>query len=402
MSFRKNLNEQIYVKDWLKWKPYSSHTRYDKDFVAIANEVKNLLQNHPGGWFHSFDYRKEDYKNLALLLTSYFEDYISEIGIWKAYIDYNKRLFGKYLPFYDLEEYDPDDINHQDMAFLIWYFMCVNSGRFFGPDAPDILDISKDLFRLLEPKIEEVFVSEFYDSYFNIPDDIDFFELKNRLKWFALHSYLPGFEFSLRFAEDAAEYFEKNPEMGADPDMIGKMVYAFQEDYLYSKRSKLSAFSTLEWFSAVATCSEKMKQNILDLRKRVMSLFLYEGHDAQYYQFSQLQTKKLVSVHKESFTMNTRKTKEGESFFLTLVEWQGDWWLTGTLMGWGKPASDNLSDFDQDLGSIPFYLYSLEEQTGIIKNTDTMEANFLDYFHDQFILVKNQQELQKAMDKFLE
>jgi hypothetical protein len=271
-----------------------------------------------------------------------------------------------------------------------------------GPDAPDILDIAKGIYELLEPKIEEVYITEFYRSFFEIADDISFFELKIRLKWFALHSYIPGYEFSLKVRDEALLFFEEHPDFVRSEETADQMKYAFEEDYLYAKRSSLSAFSSLEWFSEVANGSKEIKRHILNLEKRIMTMFIYEGEDERYYKFSEKNTGKQMEVRKESVTLDTRNIKGREMFFLSLVKWNGDWWMSGTLLGWGESDGNSPDPNAPNAEPPPFYLFNEKEQANLRENTELMGRHFQDYFQDQFILLKNEEELQKAVNSFFQ
>lgn len=400
MARKKRLRrKQIYITDWLKWKPYKNFIGYDKAYVEIANEVLSLIKSYHS-WFDSFEFSDGDLKTLAIIVTSYFEDFINEIGIWDAFTRRNRKLYGYYLPFYDMRDYDPEYLNPQDFSFLVWYFMNVTKDKMYGPDAPDILALGDDLYDLLEAKIDEANATGFYDEYFNIADDIYFFELKTRLKWFATHSYLLGFEFGKQIKIDVLKFLEEERDE-IPVENAGQMAYALEEDYLYIKRSVLSAFSTPEWFSETADCSAKMKRQIVDLHKRIMGAFQYEGHSTNHYRFSHLQTDKIVEVNKESVTIDLKNTQKGDMHLLTLVKWNDDWWLTGTLMSWGQVDKKSLEKQKADFNSIPFYIYSEEQQKKIKEDTDFMYRQFVEYFGKRLVFFKNETALQTAVNGFM-
>lgn len=59
---------------------------------------------------------------MALTLAHYLEDVISDFGLWAAFTSKHRELYGKYLPFYTIDEenYYCDEINPEDVRFLIW------------------------------------------------------------------------------------------------------------------------------------------------------------------------------------------------------------------------------------------------------------------------------------------
>lgn len=65
-----------------------------------------------------------------LFLTSYLEDLVSGSELWNSFVRKHTKLYDKPLPFYVTEDYAEEEINNEDICFLIWYFMGLyNSGR---------------------------------------------------------------------------------------------------------------------------------------------------------------------------------------------------------------------------------------------------------------------------------
>ena len=119
---RRTSADKVYIKDWMTFKPYDVHTSYDLHYLKIANDIYEGILVVKNKKVFAFDIPAP--KMLACIIPSYYEDYVSEIGIWKAFTSDNEELYGYYLPFYESEEYDPDYINPKDIAYLIWHFCC--------------------------------------------------------------------------------------------------------------------------------------------------------------------------------------------------------------------------------------------------------------------------------------
>jgi Protein of unknown function (DUF3843) len=111
----------VSISDWLKMKPYeTSNSAYDRHYLGLCSDVLKCL-NEDKDFFNEFDINLDNRKELACMLVSYYEDYINDIGIWRAYTSYNEELFGYPLPFYKLDEYQTDYVNVEDIAFMIWH-----------------------------------------------------------------------------------------------------------------------------------------------------------------------------------------------------------------------------------------------------------------------------------------
>ncbi len=116
------MNNKIYIKDWLCLKPYTDQTATDSYYLKLSNDVLKVLNQTKQTFSLQIGFEDEDLKDLACLLTSYFEDIISETNIWNSFIRLHKRLYKIQLPFFKLNEYVEEEINVQDICFLIWYF----------------------------------------------------------------------------------------------------------------------------------------------------------------------------------------------------------------------------------------------------------------------------------------
>lgn len=100
---------RIYNKEWLDFHPYHNTDSVDLYYVNLANKIKKTILEVLGDNPYSSE---ESLDELACMLTAWFEDVISPLGIWKAFTTECEKVYGTKLPFYDLtEEHYPDEIN---------------------------------------------------------------------------------------------------------------------------------------------------------------------------------------------------------------------------------------------------------------------------------------------------
>ena len=105
---------------------------------------------------HAFSRRNEekDARYFSLCLTAWFEDVISQVGIWTTFTAACKKRYGNWLPFYPLDEnYYPDEINVEDIRFLLWHhiqFSSRDEGRIINPENPGIELIANELYCILD------------------------------------------------------------------------------------------------------------------------------------------------------------------------------------------------------------------------------------------------------------
>ena len=389
------LGRKISNQQWLQFKPYTLMTRYDNYYLGKATHVYKILRLHKS-WFDSYGFTSKDLGTLACILTSHFEDFINEIGIWQFFQQTNKKLYGHPLPLYDLSDYDEDYLNPADFSYLIWHFMCKTTNRVFAPDAPAILQIGTAIYEFFEPLIEDALATDVYDKLLQLDEATHFYEVKERLKWFALGTYTMGNEFAKHMVEAINDFMLKEDGMNRvmSVDMYS---YTIQDDYLYARHSSFSALSCLEWFVGIANCSEDLKQNILGLKQRIMSPLYFEGEEANYWLFRQLQTNEVLKIRKESVTLKKEVQVEGYMQMMNLVKWKGDWWMSGTTIGYGQISEKEKDKMRKDIANTPFYANSEENQQKLRSATDDMEKYFVEYFGSNVVLFETQKELQAAM-----
>ena len=130
-------NIKIFPKDWLQIHPYKQSTPIDSYYTSIANRIYDIMEQTQ--LVNSFE--GDEVKQICIRLAAYFEDVISELGIWRNFILYFKKTYGKYLPFYTPDDhYYDDEVNYEDVRFLLWHFTQqyhgFRKGTFVSPDNP--------------------------------------------------------------------------------------------------------------------------------------------------------------------------------------------------------------------------------------------------------------------------
>lgn len=130
-------NIKIFPKDWLQLHPYKQSTPVDSYYTGIANRIYDIMEKTE--LVNSFE--GEETKQICIRMAAYFEDVISGMGLWRAFILTHKELYGKYLPFYTPDDhYYDDEVNLEDVRFLLWHYTQqyhgYRKGTFVSPDNP--------------------------------------------------------------------------------------------------------------------------------------------------------------------------------------------------------------------------------------------------------------------------
>ena len=108
---------KIYMKAWLDLHGRAKVLATDHWYLEFANLLLPVISE-------SYLYKSETQESqnqVTLMLTLYLEDCVTDGGNWRQFIRWHKRNYGRYLPFYELSEgYLTDEINKEDIAFLLW------------------------------------------------------------------------------------------------------------------------------------------------------------------------------------------------------------------------------------------------------------------------------------------
>lgn len=385
--------------DWLKSKFYKHLSSYDTFYVQRCRELYELLLEYED-WFSRANMNRDNLIELARMLGGYFEDFTSEIGIWSAFVRYNQSLYGYPLPFYDLTDYDTDYINQPDLAFLVWKFMANHfPDRNFAPDHPVIMEIADEAFIILEDNIDNAPATDFYEKFFTIKANDNFFSLKDKLSWFGVASYLLGTEMAPKMHES----IDKDGMMYG-PEHFSSVAYMLTEPYLFSARSSFSALNSAEWFAEVARCSPDVKKAIRQMQPGHMGRFLLvDDSDKTYYLFRHGQTDRLYRVRRDSLRGGKpigSSVADNHLFTMNLRQWNGDWWLSGTMVN--SPATDaQIREYHNTPVQQP-WLYD-DEKMALIRDIEAgQERAHMAFFGDRLAVFSDEKAYEAASKAFIE
>lgn len=154
-------------------------------YVDVANRIYGRIKDIELDFPDSDGLKKEVAINVAI----YFEDKMSGIGLWKAFVAKHKQMYSRLLPFFADVELDEDDVNAKEVELLIWIVLSRNfDDCFLNP-----LVMGEGVARLIMDVLteeDEVEVNEdLYDFIYNEDKANDYFKLKHILIWLR-RSYL--------------------------------------------------------------------------------------------------------------------------------------------------------------------------------------------------------------------
>ena len=183
--------KKIYPKKWLELHPYKQTNSVDQYYVGIENEIhKRLYSSTIADAFEE----EENIRYTSLCLAAWFEDVISQTGIWQAFTAECRKRYGAYLPFYPIKgDYFPDEINLEDIRFLLWHhiqYLCRGISA-INPENPGIEQTAQEIYGLLAEEYETAPENERMQEflYHSAMGEEDFFRYREILDWFHYQCY---------------------------------------------------------------------------------------------------------------------------------------------------------------------------------------------------------------------
>lgn len=155
---------KITNQEWLAYMPYDKFSDIDKYYVDIVKRVYDVLASDEN-FEEEFYLDDARIQNIAMNLTLWFMDVISEGNMWHAFTTECKQRYGKYLPFFDIDESDyyPDEVNLEDVHFLLWhYIQCTQNG-----DGKHTFHPKYDILESMAWKLYHIFEDEFENAPIN-------------------------------------------------------------------------------------------------------------------------------------------------------------------------------------------------------------------------------------------
>jgi len=329
---------RIYIDKWLELKPYEKHHSTDNYYLQLSNQINTILFS--GKFYDQFNFYidDEDIQGLSCFLTSYLEDLVSETNLWNSFCRAHKELYNKALPFYDLSEYYEEEINIQDISFLIWYYLnAFNENLFIFPFSNFIIEISREIMEVFEEEWEYAPENKLLKTFYTIDEkEKDFYKARNLISTLLFNSYL--------FYPDTTELLIQSEmdiilEDEEDPNLLGYLDEN-RDRMLHETNTRLLGFKGKEWASLIIGRSHNLKNDFINISQKILGYFFYKGQDENNVFIEHIASGKSFSLTKKSYDHYQSLTKIDTILFIGIVRWKDEWWFSGIHFQ---------RDFDADL-----------------------------------------------------
>ena len=320
----------IFTKDWMTLHPFAQSDETDLYYANIADKVYALVEDSE---YAKLMRNKGNMIYLSLCLTSWFEDVISQLGIWKAFSTECKRRYGTYIPFYDTDgSYSQDDINLADVKFLLWHHVqqLYFDDRFIFPNMKGLDALAEEVFSLFDAEYETAPENTRLHSLLCEGEltGKEFYQYRDVLKWLHFGCY-----FNVGNGKKMQQEMQKIMPMVNDRMQADITAYGVQNDLISNSRSNLLSLTTPEWMALISRQHPK-RQIWAEAKSQEFSYYTIEREDDEYIYLKDLVTgEKNINVCKASIQMRDFSGLIKNKSAITLcLFWYGNcWWQNGIM-----------------------------------------------------------------------
>ena len=313
--------QMITTMDIASHHPKGMRCNTDVEYSRVGNKILKKFNDT-----NIMDLSKENIKDLAIKLTLYFEDVVSDLGIWRGFTDWNKAHYGKYIPFYDYDEKDyfQDQPQIEDIQVILWLSFSEVSNGISYPYSKATIILSEAAFAVMDEEFENTPINEEFKSYLEKAEFVnDFIAQRDVLKWLYFSCYLTH---TLK-CKDAFIY-----DSGLWAENIGEEmgVYCAECGVIYSLEIGPLNLHTPQWLSMIlrAHKNDRAAKIIEEQEYRAIILYKIEEINNDHVVFRAPSDETLtITLHALNYS-NVSELYKGFAL-CSLVKYDGAWQLNG-------------------------------------------------------------------------
>ena len=400
------IKDKIFIKDWLVFKPYSKHAPTDMYYLGLCNKVLASLTTMPS--FDYLDLGLNHTKELACFLTSYFEDLVSGSNIWNTFVRLHKEKYDKILPIYEVGEgYYEQEINLEDVRFLIWYFVAAYfDDDTIEPKSTEVLAIAQKVMEVFEEEWETAPENELLKSCYEIEGKLsgkdEYYEVRRFLQVLLFETYLFFPDTCLRINEEHEEILEEHKGKGLSIHEMANFLDEATDTSTHTYCTRLLGLTAKEWAAEILGKEKQISKDILQLSDKIFSHFLYKGQDDKVIHLEHIASEEKFEMVKKSFD-SANKLVETDTMLLTgMIRWKGEWWFTG-LFGSSPYNAEIYAETKNDVDELSVVDFLNEEDTKkeLLDNLKIEKEIFLEMTDNALVTFMPIKEVHAFMEEFL-
>jgi len=333
------VKDRIYIKHWLELKPQNYSSNTDSYYLKIANKIYSSFNSESKLVLLNFMDKEEIY-SFCCFLTCYFEDIISDTNLWQSFKKEYTSNHNKTLPFFNLDSnYIDEEINVEDLAILIWYFInTIQEDKFANPYNEFIWLLANQAMLVLDEEYEFAPENKVLQKFYQLHPEIgDFYDIRHVIHNIFFQSYLFYPDIKQKLNSDISQILEDKKD--EDPGLLMEYIKEIIEDYTFNRSSSLLSLNGKDWVKSVLGKSHNKHESISSISNKIKGLFIYKKQDEYSVFLEHIASSMLFELTKKSFD-HYNDLKEDDIIYIGLVNFNNEWWFSGSF---------HEIDFDADL-----------------------------------------------------
>jgi hypothetical protein len=299
--------------EFKKYRPQGIFNKDDDKFISLIDRLYEFIIDVTE--FFQYDTLRldnEKFHRLAHILIEFAEDIQFDIGIWKAYENFNQKAFGTKWPCSCNEmpdDLDNDDFNFRRIQHLLWnIFGLLEPNLLLSPGHQDLSLLANEISTFISNSKNRFPKQSSVKSFIKLPED-DGYDVKKKLIWLGTRSYF--------FRENFSLYLIKNKYKEEIPVI---------DDFINQHSTSWSGLGVIDILPELIIIPQSKKDDIKSW---------YERHSS-YYLIKSIQGKKITAeniVNKQNYRIldggKSNLFKPDNVIFGSTVKYGNDWYWSG-------------------------------------------------------------------------
>lgn len=312
---------------------YSSTDRY---YANLASRLFVATRDTAFGRLFGQDERSL----LALRLTAYLEDIITDVGFWRSFVELHQKLYGKPLPFCDTDDYEPYVPHREDVQFLVWNVsISIDQENACSPHSPLVQEVVDKVFPLLDRDFDRAPEnSELKDWADQVSFIEDYVDVRNQFMYFMSGCYLTADDDFYSFLKEQIPVIEElyhqkcYEESPHDP-----IYYMALCTVIYTHKVGPLALYPKQWLAALLRSNGRCTDadRVEQMRYSPVGMYEVKEYKGTTVTFCNVDEEQF-EVEKSSFGENIEETIKCNDLYLgSMVFFDGVWNANG-ISAWAK------------------------------------------------------------------
>lgn len=359
-----------------RYRPERFSIKNDEKYISLINDLFWLLKNVSVAFnYKTLRLNEDNFQKIAHLLVEFFEDLHFDIGIWKTYENFNKKIFNVALPctIRDENEFNPEDkFSTQRIQHFLWnVYGLIEPNLVFSPQHKDLVMLSVEINHFISnaynrfPEISTVksfLQSPVYDGY----------DVKKKLIWIGTKSY---------FFRENFKLYLKQENLKEEIPII--------DDFINQISTTWSGLNVIDLLPDLLKIPQSRKDDIKTW---------YERH-AAFYLIKSVQRKKVNAeniINKKDYRIiiggKTNPFEVNDLVFGNTVKYSTEWYWSGTQQRFNSYTTEQMQEIkDNFINKTSKIVYRYDKQLleKAIKRNIELYKEFVENFGSDFIVFSN-------------